>query len=185
MANLARTFVSFSSTDKSRYDLMKAWKAHEHINFNFADFQLDEAINSQTPYYIKSVCATKIRRADTFILLIGNDTYTKTVFVQDEVEAAIEKGCRLIGANLNDCRFKDALCPWFFADKGAIFAPFSSRILAKALAWSKPTRNPALPDDWIFHDQLYANLGYQLVGNTAVLPEPPNPFLYGKPSWAK
>jgi hypothetical protein len=185
MADLARTFVSFSSTNKSRYDLMKAWNAHEHINFNFADFQLDEAINSQTPYYIKSVCAAKIRRADTFILLIGNDTYTKTVFVQDEVEAAIEKGCRLIGANLNDCRFKDALCPWFFADKGAIFVPFSSRILVKALAWSKPTRNPALPDDWIFPDQLYANHGYQLVGNTAVLPEPPNPFLYGRASWAK
>ena len=42
MTNLPRTFVSFSSTDKSRYDLMCAWKAHEHIDFNFADFQLDE-----------------------------------------------------------------------------------------------------------------------------------------------
>src|SRR5271157_2691018 len=88
MVDLARTFVSFSSADKGRYDLMCAWKAHEHINFNFADFQLDEAINSKTPYYIKSVCAAKVRRADTFVLLIGNDTYTKTVFVKDEVEVA-------------------------------------------------------------------------------------------------
>src|SRR3954447_13494435 len=117
MVDLARTFVSFSSAHKGRYDLMCAWKAHEHIDFNFADFQLDEAIHSQTPYYIKSVCAAKVRLADTFVLLIGNDTYTKntkTVFVKDEVEAAVEKGCRLIGANLNGCRSKDGLCPGFF-----------------------------------------------------------------------
>ena len=41
---------------KGRYDVMCAWKAHEHIEFNFVDFQVDEAINSQAPYYIKSVC---------------------------------------------------------------------------------------------------------------------------------
>src|SRR3954467_15308372 len=111
---LPRTFVSFSSTDKNRYDLMCAWKAHEHIDFNFADFQLDEAINSRTPYSTKAVRAAKVRRADTFVLLIGNDTYTKTVFVKDEVEVAIEKGCRLIGVKLNNCRFQDALCPSFF-----------------------------------------------------------------------
>ena len=50
MSDLARTFVSFSSADKGRYDLMCAWKAHEHIDFNFADFQLDEAVKSQDPY---------------------------------------------------------------------------------------------------------------------------------------
>ena len=48
MVDLARTFVSFSSADKGRYGLMCAWKAHEHINFNLADFQLDEAINWKT-----------------------------------------------------------------------------------------------------------------------------------------
>jgi hypothetical protein len=65
--DLARTFVSFSSTDKYLYDLMTAWKANENIDFNFANFQLEEAINSGSPYYIKSVCAAKIRRADTFV----------------------------------------------------------------------------------------------------------------------
>ena len=38
MSTLPRTFVSFSSADKGRYDLMCAWKAHQHIDFNFADF---------------------------------------------------------------------------------------------------------------------------------------------------
>src|SRR6185295_8283791 len=171
MADLPRTFVSFSSADKGRYDLMCAWKAHKHIDFNFADFQLDEALNSQTPFYIKSVCAAKVRRADTFVLLIGNDTHTKAVFVKDEVEVAVEKGCRLIGANLNYCRFKDALCPSFFANVGAMFVSFSSRILAEALTWQKQGSAPA----YYFFDEVYTGLGYKLIGDTAVLPQAPNP----------
>lgn len=107
---LARTFVSFSSSDIQRYHMMRAWKAREHIDCNFADFQLEEAIKSSNPYYIRSKCAAKIRRADSFVLLIGADTYTRTNFVKPEVEAAIDKGARLIGVNLNYCRFKDGLC---------------------------------------------------------------------------
>ena len=170
--SLPRTFVSFSSADKRWYDLMCAWKAHEHIDFNFADFQLDEAINSQNPYYIKQVCAAKVRRADTFVLLIGNDTYTKTVFVKDEVEVAVEKGCRLIGVNLNGVRVRDSHCPAFFAEVGALFVPFSSRIVSEALTWQRQGSSPW----YYFLDEVYSRLGYQLVGQTAVLPPPPNPF---------
>jgi len=182
MPTLPRTFVSFSSADKGRYDLMCAWKAHEHNDFNFADFQLDEAINSQTPYYIKSVCAAKVRLSDTFVLLIGNDTYTKTVFVKDEVEVAVEKGCRLIGVNLNNNRFRDVLCPTFFANVGALFVPFSSRIMAEALTWQRQGTSPS----YYFFDEVYTRLGYQLIGTTAVLPPPPNPFAGGnRPPWAR
>lgn len=186
MADLPRAFVSFSSADKGRYDLMCAWKAHEHIDFNFADFQLDEAIRSTDPYYIKKVCRAKVRRVDTFVLLIGRDTHTKTQFIKDEVDVAIEKGCRLVGVNLNDCRFRDALCPTFFADKGALFVPFSSRILAEALKWKKGTPEPGVTEDWSFVDSVYTGLGYKLVGDTAVLPPPPNPFQGGnRPPWAR
>lgn len=165
---------------------MLMWKAHEHIDFNFADFQLDEAINSNNPYYIRTVCREKIRRADTFVLLIGSDTYTKTDFVKAEVEVAIEKCCRLIGVNLNDCRFKDSRCPSFFADKGALFVPFSSRILARALEWNKGTPASGTTDDWFFVDAVYTNLGYELAANIAVRPPKPNPFAGGnRPPWAK
>ena len=160
---------------------MCAWKAHEHIDFNFADFQLDEAINSRTPYYIKSVCNAKVRLTDTFVLLIGNDTYTKNVFVKAEVEAAAEKGCRMIGVNLNNCRFRDNLCPEFFANVGAVFVPFSSRILAEALNWQRQGTYTW----YYFPDEIYTGLGYQIIGSTAVLPKPPNPFGFGnRPPWA-
>jgi hypothetical protein len=183
---LPRTFVGFSSTDIGYYRLMCAWKAHDDIDFNFADFQLDEAIDSENEYYIKSKCRDRIRLSDTYILLIGNDTRTKTTYVKWEVEVAIEKSCRLIGVNINNCRFKDASCPDFFADKGALFVPFSSRIVAKALEpWHRDPPNPWRPDDWSFYDAAYTNLGYQLIGSGAVLPPRLNPFLLGKPSWAK
>jgi hypothetical protein len=161
MADLPRTFVSFSSSDITYYRTMMMWNANEYIDFNFKDFQFDEALNITNPTRIKAACAAKIRLIDTFILLIGNDTYTKTEFVQPEVEAAIEKGCRLIGMNLNDCRFKDWLCPWFFADKGAVFIPFSSRIAALAI---KPQRfdppGPGQTRDFYFHDHVYTDRGY-------------------------
>jgi MTH538 TIR-like domain (DUF1863) len=183
---LPRTFVGFSSTDIHYYHLMCAWKEHEHIDFDFADFQLDEAINSENEHYIKRICRNKIRRADTYALLIGQDTFAKTMFVKWEVEVAIEKGCRLIGINLNNSRFKDYLCPWFFADKGALFVPFSSRIVARALEpWNRPPRVPWQPDDWQFYDSAYIALGYTLIGNSAVLPPPSNPFASGRPPWAK
>jgi hypothetical protein len=100
---LPRTFVSFSSTDILHYRLMCAWKAHEHIDFDFADFQLDEAIDSEN---IKQVCRNKIRLADTYALLIGQDTFTKTTFVKWEVEIAIEAiygvdGIRLFTTNMS------------------------------------------------------------------------------------
>lgn len=183
---LPRTFIGFSSTDIQSYWLMCAWKAHEHISFNFADFQLDDAINSENEYYIKDRCRNKIQRCDTYALLIGYDTWTKNTFVKWEVEVAAEKGCRLIGINLNNARWKDSLCPWFFQNSGALFVPYSSRIIAKALApWNRPPGVSWNLDDWRFSDETYKDLGYDLFGNTATLPPPVNPFRYGTPAWAK
>jgi hypothetical protein len=182
MTDLPRTFVSFSSADKRYYELMCAWKAHEDISFNFADFQLDEAIDSLNTNYVKTVCRAKVRRVDTFVLLVGNDTRTKTVFVKDEVEVAAEKGCRMIGVNLNQCRFRDGLCPDFFSDVGALFVPFSSRIVAKALTWHRQDTSPS----YYFGDEVYTRLGYELIGDKAALPAPPNPFAGGnRPPWAR
>ena len=36
-----------------------------------------------------------------------------------------------------------------------------------------------------FYDHFYRSLGYNLIGKTAVLPPKANPFLSGKPSWAR
>jgi hypothetical protein len=178
---LPRTFVSFSSTDIRSYRTMQMWKANENIDFNFADFQLDESINSQHPYYITSACRKKIIRSDTFILLIGTDTWTKTAFVQADVEVAIEKECRLIAVNLdNYTRLNPLTCPAFIAKAGAVFTSFSPHIVQWALEkWERP--NPRLHEWYYFKDPVYKRLGYTLNGYTAARPPQPNPFTSGRP----
>lgn len=55
----SRVFVGFSSTDKHYFDLMKAWKYNEHIDFDFIDLQIDKEINSDNEQYIKSILRKK------------------------------------------------------------------------------------------------------------------------------
>jgi len=61
--NLPRTFVGFSSTDIHCCRLMLAWKAHQHIDFNFCDCQLQSEIDSEDEGYIKRLCRERINMA--------------------------------------------------------------------------------------------------------------------------
>jgi len=154
---LPRTFVGFSSTDIHYYRLMLAWKEHEHIDFNFANCQLEKEINSENEAYIKSKCRERIQLAGTFAVLIGQDTRSKHKYVRWEMEVAIEKKCRIIGINLDGSRkVVDATCPPIIKNIGALFVPFSPKIVAHALANYKMKDN----DDWHYKDEVYKNLGY-------------------------
>jgi hypothetical protein len=78
-----------------------------------------------------------------------------------------------------------ATCPSFFASVGALFVPFSPKIVAHALDsrnWQRPI--PPHFEHYYFVDLIYANLGYALDGNVAKVPPKLNPFLFGKPPWA-
>jgi hypothetical protein len=79
---LPRTFVGFSSSDIHYYRLMLAWKAHEHIDFNFTDCQLEQQLNSEDESYIKRKCRERIFMAGTYIMLIGTDTRSKHKYVR-------------------------------------------------------------------------------------------------------
>jgi hypothetical protein len=181
---LPRTFVSFSSTDFGSYHMMCAWKGNEHIDFNFYDLQLEEAIDSTNEAYIKRVCREKLNRAGTLILLIGNDTRLRTTYVKWETEVAIENDCRLIGVNLDRYRrVNTATCPSWFNDVGAVFVPFSPQIVAHALEyWQTP--NPR-EKNWEYNDHQYGTLGYVVRGDTASRAPRPNPFAGNRPPWAK
>lgn len=155
---LPRTFVGFSSSDIHYYRLMLAWKEHEHIDFNFADCQLAQEINSENEDYIKRKCRERIGLAGTFISLIGQDTRSKYKYVRWEAEVALEKGCRIIGVNLDGSRqIVDATCPPIIKDIGAIFVPFSPKIIAHALTdWKMKEKG-----NWYYKDEIYQRLGYK------------------------
>jgi hypothetical protein len=155
---LPRTFVGFSSTDIHYYRLMQAWKANENIDFNFADCQLHNEINSENEVYIKRKCRERINMAGKYVLLIGQDTKSKHKYVRWEADVAIEKGCTIIGVNLDGSRsMVRNTCPAIIRDIGAIFVPFSPAIVAHAI------ENYKMHDDnenYHYKDSVYKRLGY-------------------------
>ena len=95
----------------------------------------------------------------TFISLIGQDTKSKHKYVRWELEVALEKGCRIIGVNLDGSRrMNPDTCPKIIQDVGAIFVPFSPKIIAYAL------ENYQMHDSgsWHYKDFVYKNLGYEI-----------------------
>jgi len=154
---LSRTFVGFSSTDIKYYRLMQAWKKNINIYFDFTDCQLYDDINSEDENYIKSKCRQRINMAGKFIQLIGEDTRYKYKYVRWEAEVAIEKGCTIIGVNLDGSRkIVESTCPPIIKNIGAIFVPFSPYIIQYALEHYK------MHDSGNYHykDEVYKNLAY-------------------------
>lgn len=153
---LPRTFVGFSSTDIRSYRLMQAWKAHEHIDFDFADCQLSSEINSEDENYIKRKCRERINMAGKYVMLIGEDTRNKYKYVRWEAEVAIEKGCTIIGVNLDGSRqIAEKTCPPIIRDIGAIFVPYSPKIIAYALENYKMKES----GNYHYKDEVYRQLG--------------------------
>ena len=164
---LPRTFVSFSSGDIHYFRTITMWQKHEHMPFNFYNCQLEWALRSEDPAYIKRRFKQRIALATKFILLIGKDTRFKTTYVQPEVEAAVEKGCSIIAVNVDHCRgIHPVNTPAFIRDVGAIFIPFSSRIISFALAHHEPA---AEGENFVYPDSFYLEQGYRVVGDKAVI----------------
>jgi hypothetical protein len=171
-----RTFVGFSRTDIQKYHLMRAWKAHEQMDFNFTDCQLENETHAEEETYIKRKCRACIDYAGTYVMLIGKDTRDKYKYVWWEAEVALEKRCRILGVNLDGWRrINSETCPKVLWNIGAIFVPYSPHILAYALRhFSKKERGNIK-----YTDELYRQLGYMVSGNTAHIrlipsPEPPS-----------
>jgi hypothetical protein len=156
--SLPRTFVGFSSTDIHYWRLMQAWKANKHIDFNFANCQLQTEINSENEAYIKRKCRERINLAGKYVLLIGQDTKSRHKYVRWEAEVALEKGCTIIGVNLDGSRsmVRD-ICPPIIRDIGAIFVPFSPAIVAYAIQNYEMHNDN---DNYHYKDHVYTDLGY-------------------------
>lgn len=153
----ARTYVGFSSTDIRSFYLMQAWKANTNIDFDFINCQLATEVDSDNEQYVKRRLRERINMAGTFALLIGQDTRFKHRYVRWEVEVAIEKECRLIAINLDGYRLKNtATCPTFIDNVGAMFVPFSPKIVNYALDHFRRETT----DNWSYKPHVYTALGY-------------------------
>ncbi|WP_304525880.1 TIR domain-containing protein [Halomonas sp. I5-271120] len=156
--SLPRAFVGFSSTDIHYWRLMQAWKANKKIDFNFASCQLHAEVNSENEAYIKRKCRERINLAGKYVMLIGEDTKRRHKYVRWEAQVAIEKGCTIIGVNLDGSRsmVRDT-CPPIIRDIGAIFVPFSPAIVAYAIQNYQMHNDN---DNYHYKEHVYKNLGY-------------------------
>lgn len=168
-----RAFVGFSSTDRWQFTQMLGWNAHEDIDVDFADCQLDRAVKSDDEQYVKSVCREHLHRAGTFVQLIGEDTARKHKYVRWEAEVAIEKECRIIAVNLDHWwDVNPATCPPMLRNVGAMFVSFSPAIVGCAL------RNfvRRTSSDWCYPKADYNRLGYDVTGSVAMYRQRPRPW---------
>lgn len=152
----SRVFVGFSSTDIDYFNLMKAWKKNENIDFDFIDLQISKEINSDNEQYIKGILRKKITNSGTFIQIIGQDTKRKHKYVRWEADIALEKNCRIIGVNINKLMSMDnTLTPAILKNTGSMFVPFNAKIVKHAL--DNYTQHE--DDNWHYKTSVYDDLG--------------------------
>ena len=138
---------------------MLAWKTNENIDFDFANCQLNKELFSTNEAYIKSKVRERLQLAGKYKLIIGEDTRYKYKYVLWEAEVALEKGCTIIGINLDGSRrMKERTCPPVIRNIGAIFVPFSPHIVARAI------QNYQMKEsgNYYYKDDIYRQLGYDI-----------------------
>lgn len=131
-----KTYVCLDyDEDKNYYNMMRAWKDHDKIDFDFYDAH---DINTLMPYSSEETIKAKLRErlnnAKNFIVLIGAKTKHKDRFVRWEQEIALKLGLPSIAVNLNGKREMDSdRVPPIIKDALVIHVSFNMKIIKYAL----------------------------------------------------
>lgn len=107
-----KTYVAFASEDISKYRLMEAWKASEHIDFDFFDaHDLFISRDTSKPETIKRNLRERLKNAKQVVLLGSKDGKSKggdgVSFLAHEIEVIIEFNLPVVVANLDQDRTVD------------------------------------------------------------------------------
>lgn len=137
MAYRNKTYIAFDGdNDIQHYRIMKAWKEHDHIDFNFQDaHDLNNARDTSTDESIKAQLRLRMTDSKQMLLLVGDKTRFLRKFVPWEIELARKKDIPIIVVNLNDSRSFDAeRAPSAVEDNVyTISIPFKMKIIQYAL----------------------------------------------------
>ena len=104
-----KTYVAFASEDIAQYRLMQAWKANEHIDFDFYDaHDLFISRDTSKPETIKRNLRERLKSAKQIVLLGSSDGKRKggdgSSFLAHEIEVIQEFNLPIVVANLNGDR---------------------------------------------------------------------------------
>jgi hypothetical protein len=161
-----KTYVAFDGDrDIKFYNLMKAWKSNDRIEFDFHDaHDLNYARDSSEEESIKRQLRERMQNSKIFLLLVGTNTKYLTKFVKWEIESAIRRDLPIIVVNLNDKRSKDnSLCPSSLNGILSIHIPFRKEIIQYAIDnWpSLHEQHKEKEETGAYHykDSVYTSLG--------------------------
>jgi hypothetical protein len=107
-----KTYVAFASEDIAKYRLMEAWKANEHIDFDFFDaHDLFISRDTSKPETIKRNLRERLKNAKQVVLLGSKDGKRKgsdgVSFLAHEIEVIMEFNLPVVIANLDGDRKVD------------------------------------------------------------------------------
>jgi hypothetical protein len=139
MAYRNRTFVSFASEDILYYRLMRAWKANEHIEFDFLDaHDINTARDTSSAETIKRRLTERLQSTKQVVMLISDVTRTKaaraTSFLNHEVDVIQRLQIPVVFANLNKVRqVQNTRIPAALVDRYTMSVAFGPKIIKYAL----------------------------------------------------
>ena len=136
-----KTYVAFASEDISKYRLMEAWKANEHIDFDFFDaHDLYISRDTSKPETIKRNLRERLKNAKQVVLLGSKDGKRKggdgVSFLAHEIEVIIEFNLPVVVVNLDGNRVVDKNYipdPLLNANYYTVSVSFQTKIIMHAL----------------------------------------------------
>jgi hypothetical protein len=109
MAYRNKTYVAFASEDILSYNLMKAWRANAHIEFDFLDaHDINVALDTSKPDTIRARLRERLANTKQSLVLISNTTKAKAArsssFLYYEIEVIAKLGLPVVFANIDQSR---------------------------------------------------------------------------------
>lgn len=149
-----KTYIAFDGEDLHAYRLMRAWREHEHIDFDFYDaHDINTALDTSTPETIIARLRERLANAKQVVLLVSDTTRSKAAdaytFLYYEVEAIRRRMLPVVFANLNGSRN---------VQSSKLPASLASSYYTMSVSWQPKIIMVAL-DDYVakFQDNLTAN----------------------------
>ncbi|PKN71974.1 MAG: molecular chaperone Tir [Candidatus Cloacimonetes bacterium HGW-Cloacimonetes-3] len=131
-----KTYVAFDAdNDMHYYLIMKAWKEHDKIDFDFHNaHDLNNLMETSSEDTIKRRLRERLNNTKSVVLLIGEHTKNLHKFVRWEIETAIEMDIPIICANLNGKKEMDTnLCPPILQKHIALHIKFGMKPIKHSL----------------------------------------------------
>lgn len=170
MAYRNKTYVAFASEDIGYYYLMKAWRANEHIEFDFHDaHDLNTALDTSKPDTIRRRLRERLSNTKQSIVLVSPDAKRKSglpsSFFYYEVEVITALQLPVVFVNINQSRLVQAsLLPAKLAHPYfTVSTSFQAKIIKHALDnYVEEYRNNAVSKKegpHLYNQAVYRRLG--------------------------